>query len=317
RTGSQLRAGMGESRCSMAVMVLNVIAGGRRYIRQAPGEKEKPLETVIIKGFCIRGTASDVESEVHYIPVLDDVFLAFQAPLAGFLGAGFAVVLDEVIIGDHFGANEAFLEISMNHAGALGGGGADLDGPGADFLDPGGEVGLQVEQLVAGADHAVQAGLFHADGFKEHVLLFTVIQLGDFRFDLVAYRYHHSTFGVGDLTHDIEVGIVLEAFFGDVGDVHHRLAGQQVKALDQLLLVVSQILDQSTGRLAFAEVGDELFQQGLLRYGFLVATLGIARDALQLLLAAVEVGEDQFQVDDFDIALGVDTVGDVDHVFII
>src|SRR5690554_2567883 len=85
RTGSQLRTGMGESRCSMAVMLLNVIAGGRRYIRQAPGEKENPLETVIIKGFFIRGTASDVESEVHYIPVLDDVFLAFQSPLAGFL----------------------------------------------------------------------------------------------------------------------------------------------------------------------------------------------------------------------------------------
>src|SRR5690606_8605951 len=37
---------------------------------------------------------SDVEAEVHHVAVLDDVILAFQTPLAGFLGAGFALVLD-------------------------------------------------------------------------------------------------------------------------------------------------------------------------------------------------------------------------------
>ncbi|MNC10884.1 hypothetical protein D3C75_585650 [compost metagenome] len=35
-----------------------------------------------------------------------------------------------------------------------------------------------------------------------------------------------------------------------------------------------------------------------------------------MLLAAVEVGEDQFQVDDLDVALGVDAVGDVNHVLV-
>src|SRR5690606_8228835 len=45
---------------------------------------------------------SDVEAEVHHVAILDDVFLAFQAPFAGFLGPGFALVLDEVVVGDDF-----------------------------------------------------------------------------------------------------------------------------------------------------------------------------------------------------------------------
>jgi len=64
-------------------------------------------------------------------------------------------------------------------------------------------------------------------------------------------------------------------------------------------------------------VRNQLFQQGLLCHGVLVAALGIAGDFLQLLLAAVEVGEDQFQIDDFDIAPGVDAVGDVNDVVIL
>jgi len=38
---------------------------------------------------------SNVEAEVHHVAVLDDVVLAFQAPFAGFLGAGFALVGDK------------------------------------------------------------------------------------------------------------------------------------------------------------------------------------------------------------------------------
>src|SRR5690606_36882458 len=99
---------------------------------------------------------SDVEAEVHDVTVLDDVVLAFQTPLARFLGTGFAVVLDEVVVADDLGADEALLEVGMDHARRLGGGSTDLDCPGTYFLDPGSEVGLQVEQFVTGADHPVQ-----------------------------------------------------------------------------------------------------------------------------------------------------------------
>ncbi len=63
--------------------------------------------------------------------------------------------------------------------------------------------------------------------------------------------------------------------------------------------------------------GMQLLEDGFLRQGFLVAALGVARDLLQLFLAAVEVGEDQFEVDDLDVALGVDAVGDVDDVLVL
>jgi hypothetical protein len=89
----------------------------------------------------------DVEQEVQHVAVLDDVFLAFGAHLAGFLGAGLALVGDEVVEGDGLGADEALLEIGVDHAGGLRRGVALVDGPGAHFLDPGGEVGLQAEQV--------------------------------------------------------------------------------------------------------------------------------------------------------------------------
>jgi hypothetical protein len=51
-------------------------------------------------------------------PSLHDVFLAF-ARLAGFLGAGFALEGDVVVVGDGLGADEALLEIGVDDAGRL------------------------------------------------------------------------------------------------------------------------------------------------------------------------------------------------------
>ncbi|MNK78757.1 hypothetical protein D3C87_984020 [compost metagenome] len=204
----------------------------------------------------------------------------------------------------------------MDHASGLWCGGTDADGPGADFFDTGGEVGLQVQHFVAGADHAVQARLFEAQGFEEHVFLFAVIELGDFRFDLVAHRYNHGAFFFGDGAYNVQVRVVLETVFSDVGDVHDRFGGQQVEALDHRFFVGPHVLHQAARRLAFGEVGDQLLQQAFLDHCVLVTALGVARDFLQLLLAAVEVGEDQFQVDDFDVAFRVDAVGDVNHVLV-
>ncbi|RMR53962.1 hypothetical protein ALP85_05318 [Pseudomonas syringae pv. syringae] len=224
--------------------------------------------------------------------------------------------MDEVVICHHFGADEAFFEVGVDHACGLGCGGTDADGPGTDFFDACGEVGLQVEHFVASADHAVQAGFFEAQGFEEHVLLFAVIKLGDFGFDLVADRHQHCAFFLGDGADHVQQRVVLETVFGDVGDVHDRLGGQQVEATDGGFLVVAHALHQAACRLAFAEVCNQLFQQAFLDHCVLVAALGVAGDLLQLLLATVEVGEDQFQIDDLDVALGVDAVGNVNHVLV-
>src|SRR3546814_2334919 len=70
---------------------------------------------------------SDVEAEVQHVAFLDAVLLAFQAQAAGVAGAGFAAVLDEVVVADGFGADEALFEVGVDHAGGLGCGRAALE----------------------------------------------------------------------------------------------------------------------------------------------------------------------------------------------
>src|SRR5690606_24226687 len=118
---------------------------------------------------CSNAGGSDVEAEVQHVAFLDDVVLAFQAQAAGFLGALLALEVDEVVIADGFGADESTLEIGMYDAGGLRCGGAGAQLPRTDFLHACGEVGLQAEQLVAGADHPVQARLVEAEVLEELV----------------------------------------------------------------------------------------------------------------------------------------------------
>ncbi len=51
---------------------------------------------------------------MHDVAVLNDVFGAFEAHLAGILGALLAAAGDEIGVGDGFGADEAFLEIAVD-----------------------------------------------------------------------------------------------------------------------------------------------------------------------------------------------------------
>ena len=71
---------------------------------------------------------------MHHVAVSDDVFLAFEAELAGIAGAGFAVQRDVVLIRDRLGADKALLEVGVDHAGGPRRLGAAIDGPGARFL---------------------------------------------------------------------------------------------------------------------------------------------------------------------------------------
>src|SRR5881394_1172685 len=85
---------------------------------------------------------SNVEQEVHHVAVVDDVVLAFGAHLARVFRTLLAFERDEVVEGDRLRADEAALEVGVDHAGRLRRGVADVDGPGAHLLHAGGEVGL-------------------------------------------------------------------------------------------------------------------------------------------------------------------------------
>src|SRR5579859_2012348 len=103
--------------------------------------------------------ASHVEPEMHHIALAHDVLLPFEPELPRFLRARLALVGNVVVVGDDLGADEAVLEVGVNHAGGLGRRGALLHGPGARFLRSGGKVSLQSEERVAGADHAIESRL--------------------------------------------------------------------------------------------------------------------------------------------------------------
>jgi len=112
------------------------------------------------------GTRLSVKLEQHHIAVLDDIFLAFIAGLAGFLGRDFAAKRDEIVIGDGLGADEAALEIGMDDAGRLRGLVALVDGPGTAFLGTDSEIGLQAQKIVSFADQAIKARLVQAEAFE-------------------------------------------------------------------------------------------------------------------------------------------------------
>ncbi len=103
------------------------------------------------------------EAEDGDVAVLENVILAFEAVFAGFAGGGDAAQGGDVLVGDDLGLDEALLEIGVDHAGGLRGLGADVDRPSADLLFAGGEVGLQPEQGVGGADQRGDPGVGYAE----------------------------------------------------------------------------------------------------------------------------------------------------------
>ena len=75
--------------------------------------------------------------------------LPSRRSLPALLRAGLALAGDVVAERDDFGADEAALEVRVDHARGLRRGGARAHRPGAHFLRAGREIGLQAEQLVA------------------------------------------------------------------------------------------------------------------------------------------------------------------------
>lgn len=57
---------------------------------------------------------SDIKTEEDYIPVSNDVILAFQPPLSRFLGAVLSAEPHEVFKSNHLGPDESLFEIRMD-----------------------------------------------------------------------------------------------------------------------------------------------------------------------------------------------------------
>ena len=103
---------------------------------------------------------------------------------------------DEIFIGDGLGTDVALLKVGVNHAGGLGAGVTHMNGPGAYFFHTGGEIGLQAQERVGGANQAVQAGLGLAEFFQEHLTVF-VAHFRHLSFHLGADGHHRRMLRVG------------------------------------------------------------------------------------------------------------------------
>lgn len=79
---------------------------------------------------------------MHNVAVLYDIFFAFHAHLSGFLNGCFGTICYIIVIFDHFGTDEAFLEIGMDHTGTLRRFPAFFKRPGTYFLYAGSQVSL-------------------------------------------------------------------------------------------------------------------------------------------------------------------------------
>ena len=196
---------------------------------------------------------SDVEAELHHVPVLHHVVLALHAGLALRAGLGDRAGLDQVVEGDDLGLDEALLEVGVDDTGGLGGGGALLDGPGAGLLGAGRQVGLQAEGVEADAGEGGEAGLLLADRLEELQRLL-LVELGEVRLQL---GVEEDRLGRGDQGALLVLeGLVGQLVLVDVEDVEEGLGGEQVQVVQELL--VAGALDDARGEERVALLQDLL-----------------------------------------------------------
>ena len=255
---------------------------------------------------------------------MHDVLLAFRAHDASLLGALPSLQPHEIVEARRLGADEALLEIGVDHGSGLWCGIAAMNRPGAHLLLTGREVRVQAEQVVARVDQSIQSRALESQRRQELGLVLRR-QLGQLGFDACGEGHD-----IGDLVacsnrhpQGIDVLAVPGCQFviGDVGCVQHRLHRQQHQRLEQQQLVLRQI--GATNRQPVLQRSQCLRQRRQLGDCFLVAAL---RDALLLVesfLDAGDVGEAQLEIDHVAIAHRVHAahhVGDVvvveaaDHV---
>src|ERR1700677_1198046 len=260
----------------------------------------------------VRHWPSIREAEMQNVAVGDYVVLALEAELAGLTRAGLAAIGDIVLIGNGFGADKALFEIRVDDAGRLRGPGTLLDRPRARFLWPCGEVGDEVQKLVARANDAAETRLTQPDRL-EIGFLFSLRQEGDFALD---FRRHDGRGGalLGRLLLDqIGIGVApVGRRFVDVADIENWLRRQEAQRLKKTPLFAANANGARRAPLfQFAEATLGERQQVL---GLLVAALGLLLHLHDAPLEALEIGQHQLGFNRGDVGQRVDAalyMGDV------
>src|SRR4051812_15432771 len=93
--------------------------------------------------------ASHVEAELHHVAVLHHVVLALDPRLTAGTRFGHRTGVDQVLVRDHLGLDEALLEVGVDDPGCLGRRGALPDRPGPGLFGTSGEERLEPERAEA------------------------------------------------------------------------------------------------------------------------------------------------------------------------
>ena len=94
--------------------------------------------------------------EVDDVPVLHDVFLAFEADLAVIPAGGHGAAADQRLIGHYFSANRAALDLGMDLACSVLCRRPTGNRPRAALVLTDGEEGHIAKQIVGGANYAIK-----------------------------------------------------------------------------------------------------------------------------------------------------------------
>ena len=259
-----------------------------------------------------RKLASVGEAEMQHVAVLHHIFLAFQAELAGLARARLALVGDIVVIGDGLGADKALFEIRMDDARRSRAARALLDGPGAGLFRADGEIGHQMQELVARADDPVEAGFGEAHRVQIILLVFQR-QHRDLALDLGGDDHRDRALGGRMGLHLVrEVVALIGGALLDIADIEHGLGRQQPQAREGLALLGIHL--GGAGGLALAQ-GDQAARHEVEEFlRVLVAALGLLFQRHDALFEAFEIGQHQLGLDGLDVADGVDLALDMGDV---
>ena len=255
---------------------------------------------------------------MHDVAVLDDVFLAFHAHLAGGTNGGFRLILDEVVILDDLGADETFLEVAVDHTGGLRRLVSLADGPGAALVRTGGEESLQAQQAVGALDQADDAGLFQTQFFQEHLTVFVILDFGDIRLGLRGDDQDFRVLLLDGFPDRVDICVALGGGgFIDIADIHDRLVGQQVQVLGHGFFIGILGNDRPAG-FPFQQGCPVAFQQVQQFLGFLVRPdLGLFGHLGDAAFDGLQVLDLQFCIDNFLVPDRIYAAVDVDDVAVV
>ena len=148
---------------------------------------------------------------------------------------------------DDFGGDEAAFEIGVDDTGGGGSFVARGDGPSAGFLDAGGEVGAESQEVIDGTDEVGDAGIGDAH-FLEEFFGFLDGHFAEFLLDACG---DDDGFGAGVLggefadAGDLGVGIRVcggggEFIFADVAGVDGAFGGEEEEVFDDVAVVIAE-----------------------------------------------------------------------------